>query len=132
MSKRRRSREVALSLIYQMEIKEDWTIAEKTEIIKKLAKGDGYISDYTIKIIESVINNKVRIDDLIANNSQNWSFDRISIIDKSILRMAISELFMSTPKTAVINEAIEIADKYGEKDSKSFINGILDTIAFNL
>jgi len=107
MGKRRRAREMALTLIYQMEIKDEW-------------------------MLKGVLKNKDKIDNLITKFSENWSFDRISIIDKSILRMAISELYMATPKTAVINEALELAEKYGEQDSKSFINGLLDTISCNL
>jgi transcription antitermination protein NusB len=132
MSKRRRSREIAFSLIYQMEINDQWTISNHTDNLKKLAKGDDYIGDYALRIIDIVLNNKEKIDNLISQYSKNWSFERISIVDKSILRMAISELYLATPKTAVINEALEIADKYGEKDSKSFINGLLDTISLNL
>jgi transcription antitermination protein NusB len=132
MSKRRRSRELALSMLFQMEINKDWTVSDKIAKINEKAKGDEYISSYAIKIIDGLVKDKDKIDNLIRQFSENWSFERISIIDKSILRMAIVELYLSTPKTAVINEALEIADKYGEKESKSFVNGLLDKISFNL
>ena len=123
---------MALSIIYQMEITGDWSAADKINSIEKQSKEDKYISDYAIKIIEHVVKDKEKIDKLITKFSNNWSFDRISVIDKSVLRLGIAELLMYTPKTAVINEALEITDKYGEKDSKPFINGLLDTISCNL
>lgn len=115
-----------------MDINQDWLASDKFEKINTRAKGDKYISDYAVKIIDGFVQKKEKIDNLIREFSQNWSFERISTIDKSILRMAITELYLTTPKTAVINEALEIADKYGEKDSKSFVNGLLDKISFNL
>jgi len=132
MSKRRRAREIAFTLLFQMEIKDLWVISDHTETLQKLVKGDAYIEDYARSIIEKFLNDKERIDRLISQFSKNWTFDRISVVDKSILRMSITEFYLTTPKTAVINEALEIADKYGEKDSKSYINGLLDTISLNL
>jgi N utilization substance protein B len=130
MTKRRIAREMALSTIYRMEVTGDWTFSDTN--IDKQAKNDKYVSDYAIKIIRKVIELKSQIDTLIAKFSHNWSFDRISVVDKSVLRIAIAEFFMTTPKTVVINEALEIVDTYSEKNSKPFINALLDTISLNL
>jgi transcription antitermination protein NusB len=132
MGKRRRAREITLSILYGMETKSEWSLSPFIEEIKRQTKNDNQIYDYSFKILETILMKKEKIDNLIKKYSQNWSFDRISIIDKGILRIAIAEFYMYTPKTAVINEALEIAEIYGEMDSKSFINALLDIISLNL
>ena len=86
---------------------------------------------YAKKIITGTINNLDKIDDLIKEKLINWNFDRISLVDKSILRFSVySMLFAADPVPAkvIINEAVEIVKKFGADDSYKFINGILDAI----
>jgi len=75
-----------------------------------------------------------QIDDLISHTSSNWSISRIGRIERAILRLAVYELAHrpDIPVSVVINEAIEIAKKYGTADSPAFVNGILDEIATTL
>ena len=72
-----------------------------------------------------------KIDNLIKGSVKSWDFSRIALVEKNILRMGICELlfFSETAVAIIINEAIELGKKYGEKDSKNFINGVLDCIA---
>ena len=72
-----------------------------------------------------------RIDKVIAETSENWSLERISVIDRTILRFAVYELLYcdDIPHSVSINEAIELAKKYSGDESGKFINGILDRIA---
>jgi len=71
-----------------------------------------------------------RLDGLIAEASTNWRFDRIAAVDRNLLRVAAYELDMErdTPPSVVIDEAIEIAKRFGEADSPSFVNGVLDAV----
>lgn len=96
------------------------------------SKDDGYQSDaigYARTLICGAINNIVMIDRLISSKLKNWDFDRISSIDKAILRMSVYELlFEDVPDVIVINEALEINKQFGNVDSYKFVNGILDAI----
>ena len=81
---------------------------------------------WTKQLIEGVNNNLNYIDNLISKSSQNWDFDRITPIDKGILRIAIFELeFLKEDRGLIINEALELAKNFSTKESSSFINGIL-------
>ena len=82
------------------------------------------------EIYSSITENNDSIDQLISSNLKNWTIDRLYRLDLSILRVAVCELLYSknTPKEIVVNEAVEIAKKFGTDDSSRLINGILGTI----
>lgn len=140
MGVRRRAREQSLQFLYQIDLKYDsfdinnlqneleqfWSSRDKPVDIK--------IRQFSNIISIGTVENRDTIDDLISRYSANWKISRISKIDKQILRMAIFELIYlhDVPKSVVINEAIEIAKKYGSEESSSFINGILDRIKNDL
>ena len=108
-------RELTFKLLYSNEIQKDMDEEQKNSI-KETFNG--------IKNYEQEIRN------LISENlKENWTFDRISKIDVAILKLAIYELIYSKiPYKVVINEAVEIAKKYGDDSAKSFINGVLASI----
>lgn len=74
------------------------------------------------------------IDEAIRSVSQNWRLERMACVDRNIIRLAVYELFMLSdiPRNVTLNEAVELAKLYGDEASPSFINGVLDRIAFNL
>jgi N utilization substance protein B len=84
-------------------------------------------------LVEKTLNNLAIIDKNIMQVLKNWPYDRVSVIDKIILRLGTSEIlyFNDIPPQVSINEAIEISKKYGSSDSSKFINGILDAIKKN-
>jgi len=90
--------------------------------------------DYSFMLIlvMGVMDNIQKIDGYLAKTSHNWSIDRISPVDKNIIRIAVYELMYSeivnTPPIAAINEAIELAKSFGSDQSKAFVNGILDIL----
>jgi N utilization substance protein B len=90
--------------------------------------------DFAAELVKGVTENRAAIDELLAGKSKNWSLARMARVDLSILRIAIFELLYRSdiPKNVTINEAIEVAKKFGTEDSPSFINGILDEIATGL
>lgn len=128
MGYRRKAREFALQMLYQYDIRRDsehliegfWDSKDVPDDIKEFAN----------RIVEGVIKNLSTIDGKIDQSAKNWSIDRMAVVDRNILRMAAYELLFITdiPVKVTINEAIEIAKKYGEEDSSSFVNGILDRI----
>ncbi len=128
MKNRRLARENAVKILYQIEMSgyspEDcinvyWE-SEKEE------KDD--VKSYSNHIVRGVISNLTDIDLKIQKLSKNWALDRMHKVDKAILRLAAYELLYSAdvPYKVAINEAVELAKKFGTEDSKAFINGILD------
>jgi N utilization substance protein B len=132
--KRRRSREYALQILFQLELSgtelndEIWT--EFWEGINE----DDRVKDFTRIIVRSTLEHKDKLDETIKNAAEHWAIDRMPAIDRNILRAAAYELLFrhEIPPSVVINEALEIAKKYSTKDSASFINGILDRIAHDV
>ena len=123
-------RECTFKLLYSSEVQKDMD-EEQVEIFIEAneiedQKQKKYIKDSFLGIMQ----NEKEITGLIEKNlKQNWTLDRISKIDISILKLAIYEmLYTDVPYKVAINEAIEIAKKYGEDSSKAFINGILASI----
>jgi len=95
------------------------------------ARSDFDAVDFAEDLVEGVVTNQSIIDRTIEEKSKNWSKSRMPKVDLSILRMATYELLLRTdiPKNVTINEAIEVAKKFGTEESPAFINGILDEIA---
>lgn len=128
--KRTEARELAFKLIYSLEIQKNMEeeqigiFFEENEITNNEEK------EFIKTIFEGLINNKSEIEELIQSNlKEKWTIDRISKIDLAILKVAIYELIYSkVPYKVVINEAVELAKKYGDDSSKSFVNGILASI----
>jgi len=133
MKKRRRARELALMLLYQIDIlkanKE--TIEEIIECFwKENPWEEKSIKDFTNLIVKQVMYNLEIIDKEIAKTSTNWKIDRMGYIDRNILRMATAEIMfmVDIPPLVTIDEAIELAKKYGTDESSRFVNGVLHKI----
>jgi N utilization substance protein B len=80
------------------------------------------------------IDNREKIDELIAANSKHWRMERMPAVDRNLLRMAVGEMlgFKGTPFPIVINEALEIGRRYSAPESINFLNGLLDAVAHSL
>lgn len=132
MGGRRISREMALKVLFQIDL-----VSTNIEEVLKYTFEDGKLSDevkeFTLILIKGVMSNLSEIDKVINNYTNNWSLERITNIDRNILRMAIYEILYlkNIPKSVSINEAIELAKKYGTKNSFSFVNGVLGKIDKN-
>jgi len=127
--RRRKARELALRMLYQVE-----TAGEDPELaLARYCEIFPYqqdIIDYTRLLLSGVIQQKESIDSSIETASEHWKLGRITYIDRSILRLAVFEMLFSldVPPKVAIDEALEMAKKYGNEESKDFINGILDKI----
>lgn len=128
---RKKSRRVAMELCYSMEISKD----EPSLVLENFL--DNYEEDktildkeYIIEILNAVNENKTRIDSKIEEFLKGWKLSRISKVNLSILRLAISEMLYidDVPKKVAINEALDVAKEYSDEKSVAFINGILDNI----
>lgn len=129
MRLRTKSREIALLLLYQTEIsKEDYQSAFRKYIEQDSQKQE--VIDFSLYLIEGVSKNTGGLDTIIKKYVQNWEISRMAVIDRNILRIGCFELLFSdgVPPKVAINEAIELAKRFGDVDSPRFINGILDKI----
>ncbi len=128
---RRESRESAIIILYQSDLMGKKAI----DIINNEILLGNKISDFSIKLVKGVNDKKSEIDKIIEKVVKNWSLDRIAIIDKNILRVAIYEMYYldDIPLKVSVDEAIEIAKVLGQKDdTPKFINGILGKILIDL
>ena len=127
--KRRKSRESALQVLYQLDItkQEDPKVITQREPLFSSSEG---MDEFAKRIVEGVFEHAREVDQLIERFSENWRLDRMTLVDRNILRMAIFELLYCNeiPPKVTLNEAIDLGKRYGSEDSGSFINGILDRI----
>ena len=129
MGKRRSARELALKFLYQAEFNTDRPGSELDPFFER-ANVSEEIQNFTQALIKKLFFHEKEVNDLLKKISANWAPDRMAVIDKNILRLGICELLFdsATPPKVVINEAVEIAKKFGTEESPDFINGILDKI----
>ncbi len=116
LTSRRKAREEAFKMLFQIDVNEDIE--------------PNFVSPFTERIVQGVIEHKEKIDRLIEKYLINWTLERISLVDKTLLRMAIYEICFEddVPFAVSINEAVELAHKYGDEKSGKFINGVLSNI----
>lgn len=134
MHNRREAREAALKSIYAVEVGQNTTQQTTKLIIKASLTDDTESIKFAEKLLLTTVNNAIDHDKLIDEHIKNWDVNRLAVIDKLILRMAISELlyFDDVPTKVTINEAIELAKEYSTRKSGNFVNGILDAILGSL
>lgn len=129
MGVRRSAREEALKILYGLELTGDEPdlpldrLGEESEVSRQ-------VRAYTDRLVRTCWRERMALDALIARVSEHWALRRMNFIDRNVLRMAACELvfFDDIPPKVAINEAIDIARKYGTDTSGAFVNGILDRI----
>jgi transcription antitermination factor NusB len=130
MRKRTQGRELALQLLYQVDLRGDDVLAEVDAFLDGESGGDPEVRAFARELIHGYLDRRVEIDRRIEEVARNWQLRRMAAIDRNILRLGATELLYRTdiPPLVAINEAIEIAKKYSTKNSGPFVNGILDNI----
>lgn len=131
MRKRTKAREFALQVLYQIDITHaDPKVCLEDFWMNHDNESEAEVREFAEKIISGVIEHKQDIDKVISEAAQNWEISRMAVVDRNILRLTTYELLYreDIPPKVSINEAIEIAKKYGDQDSGKFVNGILDKI----
>jgi transcription antitermination factor NusB len=129
MGTRRTARELALKFLYQTEFNSEGPDSELNPFCER-ANVSQEIQNFTQALIKKFLLHEKEVDELLKKISAHWSPDRMAVIDRNIIRLGICELLFdsTTPPKVVINEAVEIAKKFGTEESPDFINGILDKI----
>jgi N utilization substance protein B len=130
MGRRRKAREVALQFLYQLDLQGEDDPDRHAEEFWARHPVDEAGRAFAQQLVRGVKQNQAKVDAVIAQYAEHWDIERMAVVDRNILRLAVWELMASdeTPGKVAINEAIEIAKKFGTQESSRFINGILDRI----
>jgi N utilization substance protein B len=133
MGLRHLGREIALKALYQMDVSGDASLESMAAFFEN-QPGDDRAQRFARQIVVGVCSERDALDERLAESIENWSIKRLSRIDHNILRMGLYELMRlnDIPAPVTIDEAIELAKRYGDRDSAPFINGVLDRIANQL
>ncbi|SDW33118.1 transcription antitermination factor NusB [Paenibacillus sp. CF384] len=135
--KRRLAREIVVQSLYQMEMNEEATAASAVDMLVSEVNDENEIEadaadveridEYVREMVQGVIERKTAIDDMLQHYLTGWQVDRLSRVDRQILRLACYELVFrdDVPPKAIINEAIELAKHFGTDESGKFVNGVL-------
>jgi N utilization substance protein B len=129
MTTRRRAREVVLQLLYEDDLNPNHDPALAGPFIAKRMLSNKPLSQFALDLLNGVRKHRFKVDQLLSQKATNWSLRRMSAIDRNILRLATYEMVhVGTPGRVAINEAVEIAKRYGGKNSSTFVNGVLDRV----
>ena len=130
MGPRRKAREYALQMLFQWDITHDTMDQVVATFFQNLPDESTATVDFARQLVTGTVDHVEQIDEIIRRHAEHWRLDRMATVDRNLLRLAIYEFLYGkeTPKTVVINEAIEIARRFSAQESPQFINGVLDSI----
>jgi transcription antitermination protein NusB len=135
MGKRREGREVALQLLFHWDLNVQQLLGgEELDLFWEFRPSIQGVRTFAANLLNGVIAHQATIDEKITKYTANYELRRISAVDRNILRMAIYEMLYAedVPPIVAINEAIDIAKKYGTEESGKFVNGVLDRVKLDL
>jgi N utilization substance protein B len=128
VSLRTKSREFAMQMLFQWDMSRQ-DAAKLEAKFWRAAKASDTTQAFANKLFEGASKNADELDALIVEHAQNWRLERLAIIDRAVLRLAIYELRAGeTPPKVILNEAVELAKKFSSEDAGAFVNGILDAV----
>jgi N utilization substance protein B len=127
MGVRRRARELALQILYQRELSGTDVEAIFSEF-DELRQAPAATRDFAVTLVRGVIARLEELDARLGEQADHWRLDRMAAVDRNLLRLALYELLFEkeTPSAVVIDEAVEIAKRFGSERSSQFVNGVLD------
>jgi N utilization substance protein B len=130
MGRRRKAREVALQFLYQLDQHGETDPAAHEAEFWARHPVDDETRAFASSLVRGTTRRHAEVDKIIAQYAEHWDLDRMAVVDRNILRLAVYELLEqgSVPPKVAINEAIEISKKFGTRESSRFINGVLDRV----
>src|SRR5436309_15268998 len=127
MTGRSRAREVALQLLYQRDLNPHVPRAEVEKFIRDRLSG-GELAAFCLQLFDGVLAEGAEIDRKVQAAALNWRLPRMAVVDRNVLRLGAYELLHGTEPGVAINEAVELARRFGGPSSPAFVNGVLDRI----
>ena len=133
MARRRDGREAAIQFLYNRDLDPDLDLGD-LELFFSLRTAKTQVQKFAADLAKGVLDHIEAIDERITSQLENFEFGRLSTVDRNILRLATYEMFYcdDVPPVVAINEAIEIAKRFGTEDSSRFVNGVLDRLKEDL
>ncbi|MBI2682140.1 MAG: transcription antitermination factor NusB [Acidobacteriales bacterium] len=131
MGTRRKSRELAMQMLFQMDLGKQPAEHVRKTFWHERQDVDAEVRDFADALFGLATGQNEKIDQLIEKHTRNWRMERMASVDRNLLRAAVAEMigYPETPRPVVINEAIEIAKRYSSPESIQFVNGVLDSVA---
>jgi N utilization substance protein B len=128
MARRSRAREAALQVLYQDDLNPKHDAGQSDRFLAARLFEPELLA-FGRSLVEGVRRNRAELDQLLENTADNWSLERMAATDRNVLRLGAYEiLFSDTPDRVAINEAVELAKRFGARQSAQFVNGILDRL----
>ena len=134
MGIRRKSRELALQMLFQAEMGKQSPEQVARNFWSNREKADEEARGFAEELFRCAVERMPELDALVQKHAEHWRLERMAAVDRNILRAAVAEFLLNpeTPKAVVINEALEIAHKFSAPESVQFINGVLDSVGKEL
>jgi N utilization substance protein B len=127
MTGRSRAREVVLQILYQDDLNPDADPKAIEEFLRRRLKNSPQLVEFARSLLSGVRRNRQELDSMLARCAANWSLERMAVTDRNVIRLGAYEmLYTNTPAPVVIDEAVELARRFGAKQSAQFVNGVLD------
>ena len=132
MLRRSRAREVVLQLLYQDDLQPQRELAPDVTFLGQRLHQDEALIEFATSLLNGVRRNRPELDSTLEELAENWSLNRMAVTDRNVLRIGAFEiLYSDTPGRVAINEAVELAKRFGAKQSAQFVNGLLDKLLPN-
>jgi transcription antitermination protein NusB len=128
MARRSRAREVALQILYQDDLNPQHAVPDDARFVETRLQAPELV-EFARSLIDGVRRNRQQLDDVLSQTADHWSLGRMAATDRNVLRLGAFEILHSdTPDRVAINEAVELAKRFGSRQSAQFVNGILDRL----
>ena len=128
MPTRSRAREIALQALFQEDLNPRDSRDQLAPFVQARLQ-DEDLREFATSLVMGVMRNREELDELLETKAENWSLPRMAATDRNVLRLGAFEIrYADTPDRVAINEAVELAKRFGSKQSSQFVNGILDKL----
>jgi len=129
MATRRRAREIVLQMLYEADLNPGREPESSFDFIIRRMRGRKALAVFAQGLLNGTLLHRAKIDDELERFATNWSLSRMAVTDRNILRLGAYEILVAaTPGRVAINEAVDLARRYGDKNSARFVNGVLDKL----
>ena len=127
MGARTKARKRALDVLFECELR---SLPLGDTLAERLAAGDPPVNDYTVTLVEGIVENRERIDDLLASHSVGWTLERMPVVDRNLLRIGTYEILYvdGVPDAVAVSETVNLARELSTDESPAFINGLLSRL----
>lgn len=127
MGARTKARKRALDVLFECELR---SLPLGDTLAERVAAGDPPVNDYTVTLVEGIVENRERIDDLLSSHSVGWTLERMPGVDRNLLRIGTYEILYAdgVPDVVAVSEAVNLARELSTDESPAFINGLLSRL----